>query len=150
MSLLKIAKLRQVTKILVRQVSEKKIVKAPTIMVRSVGLQVDTNAPRNVQKTKSVASSSYCPPIPILNEDDDDIVAVPIQADAELFTRPRASSGQNSVNQIRRVPPLPTRQTPNINPNSLPRKPTLEMKKDANCNYITFLYIYIPNLLLLI
>ena len=74
-------------------------------MVRSVGLQVDTNAPRNVQKTKSVASSSYCPPIPILNEDDDDIVAVPIQAYAELFTRPRASSGQNSVNQIRRVPP---------------------------------------------
>ena len=106
--MLKIVKLRQVTKILVRQVSEKKIVKAPTIMVRSVGLQVDTNAPRNVQKTKSVASSSYCPPIPILNEDDDDIVAVPIQADAELFTRPRASSGQNSVNQIRRVPPYPT------------------------------------------
>ena len=109
-------------------------------MVRSVGLQVDTNAPRNVQKTKSVDSSSYCPPIPILNEDDDDIVAVPIQADAELFTRPSAPSVQNSVNQIHRVPPLPTRQTPNINSNSLPRKPTLEIKKVANCNYIKFMY----------
>ena len=121
-------------------------------------LKKETNAPRNVQNTKSVASSSHCPPITIpktkecvqINDDDDDIVEVPIQADAELFTRPSAPSVQNSVNKIHRVPPLPTRQTPNVNSNSLPRKPTLEIKKVANCNYINFLYSYIQNVLLLI